>query len=99
MRHPVSERDAPLFAALVELLARCDPIGLVSIGAPADEYTSEASTITPRLAEAHSAAEVQQIVYEEFAHWFGEDVGGPPRRYVYTADEIWKLISAGKTEG
>jgi len=45
-------------------------------------------TILPRLHEAHSAAEVQQIIHEEFVHWFDADIAGPITRYGEVAEKL-----------
>jgi hypothetical protein len=55
-----------LYTNVSRLLREADPIGLIAIGAPADEYDPEVSTILPRLREAKAAGDVQKIVHEEF---------------------------------
>jgi hypothetical protein len=64
-------------------------MGLIVMGAPADEYDPEVSTILPRLCEARAAVEVQRIVYEEFVRWFGADPVGPLEDYAEVAEKIW----------
>ena len=46
------------------LLREADPMRLIVIGAPDDEYDPEVSTILPRLREAKSPDDVQRIVHE-----------------------------------
>lgn len=75
--------------ALEELLYRHDPIGLRSAGAPADEYRPEAETVSARLPEAQSEADVQRILHEEFVTWFTAEVAGDPSRYAPAAAEVW----------
>ena len=78
-----------LYAEVSRLVREADPIRLIAIGAPDDEYDVEVSTILPRLHEATSASDVHRIVYEEFVHWFDADIAGPPEIYVAVSEEIW----------
>jgi hypothetical protein len=66
-----------------------DPVG-VNFGDNTDEYNPEAGTILPRLSEAHSADNVQVIVYEEFCRWFGKDEAGNIGRYDEVSEIIWE---------
>ena len=79
-----------LYTEVSQLLREADPIRLIVIGAPDDEYDPEVSTILPRLREAKSPDDVQRIVYEEFAHWFGAEIAGPATDYVGVSEDIWK---------
>lgn len=65
------EVSAALFAA--------DPVG-INFGDNTDEYDPQTGTILPRLRGAHSADDVQVLVYEEFCRWFGKALPllGPP---------------------
>jgi hypothetical protein len=70
-----------LYTEVSRLLGKDDPIRLIAIGAPDDEYVVEVRTILPRLREAKSADEVQRIVHEKFAHWFGAEIAGSAGEY------------------
>ena len=78
-----------LYLDVSRLLREADPIGLIAIGAPDDEYDPEVSTILPRLREANAAVDVQRIVHEEFVRWFGADIAGPITGYADVAERIW----------
>lgn len=67
-----------------------DPMQLIAIGAPDDEYDPEISTILPRLKEAKSSLDVMRIVHEEFVHWFGDDMAGALSVYEAMSIEIWE---------
>jgi len=71
------------------LFREADPLGLIAIGAPDDEYDPEVSTILPRLREAKAAVDVQRIVHEEFVRWFGADLVGPLTDYAEVAEKMW----------
>ena len=68
------ERFGPLVAQFTEVLATIDPLGLVSGGAPLNEYESEAETILLGL-QGRNLGHVEQVIDAEFLHWFG----GSPR--------------------
>ena len=78
-----------IYSDVSRLLREADPIGLIAMGAPDDEYDPEVSTILPRLREANSAVDVQRIVHEEFGWWFGADIAGPITGYADVAVRIW----------
>ena len=78
-----------LYADVSRPLREADPLGLIAIGAPDDEYDPEVSTILPRLREAKTAVDVQRIVHEEFVRWFGADLVGPLTDYADVAEKIW----------
>jgi hypothetical protein len=75
------EVSAALFAA--------DPVGINS-GGNTDEYDPQAGTIIPRLREAHSADNVQVILFEEFFRWFGKESAGDIGRYEEVSEIIWE---------
>jgi hypothetical protein len=77
----LQEVSAALFAA--------DPV-CINLGGNTGEYDSEAGTILPRLREAHSADDVQVIVYEEFCRRFGNQVAGEIGRYEEVSAIIWE---------
>src|SRR5687767_15191250 len=85
-------RYQALVSAVKAALDSADPIGLLEIGAPSDEYEPEVGSIVPRVAKATNLGEVHRIVHEEFARWFGTAVAGPPDAYEAAAREIWQAV-------
>jgi hypothetical protein len=79
-----------LYTHVSRLLREADPMGLIAMGAPTDEYDPEVSTILPRLHEAKAAVDVQRIVHEEFVRWFDADLVGPLTDYAEVAEKIWE---------
>ena len=71
-----------------------DPIGLLDIGAPEDEYDLEVGTVLPRLKSAASENDVCTIIHEEFVRWFDEPTAGPKSAYKNIAREVWKNYHA-----
>lgn len=60
-----------LAAAVGRAIDDADPIGLLGMGCPGDEYSPEIGTIVPRVSKASTAGEVRRILHEEFVRWFG----------------------------
>lgn len=68
-------RHQMLVAAVDRAINEADPIGLLEIGAPADEYAPEVGTIVPRLASVERPEDVAPLLHEEFIRWFGDPIG------------------------
>jgi hypothetical protein len=79
-----------LYTEVSRLVREADPIRLIAIGAPDDEYDVEIGAILPRLCEATSAGDVHRIVHEEFVRCFDADIAGPPEIYAAMSVEIWQ---------
>lgn len=86
----LSKAFEDLRASVTRLLIDADPVNLIAIGAPKDEYDPEVGTILPRLKEATSPEDVTKIIHEEFTKWFGEDAG-PIEAYADVAEQIWNV--------
>jgi hypothetical protein len=56
------------------------------------KYQPEAETITLRLPEVSTKADLLRIVHEQFVAWFGESTAGPINRYERITSEIWALL-------
>jgi hypothetical protein len=91
-RRLVGQED--LVARLEGLLFEHDPIG-INFESNTDEYRAEAETITLRLPEARTEAELLRVIHEEFLRWFGESTAGPVARYEGIASEIWLILHGG----
>ena len=85
-------RHQVLVAAVERAINEADPIGLLEIGAPADEYAPEVGTIVPRLASVERPEDVATLLHEEFIRWFGDDTAGPPHAYEAPARRIWDAV-------
>ncbi len=81
---------ARLYQIVREIVDRLDPIGLLALGCPADEYAPEIERITQRLATAKalSLEMVQNILHETFVESFDQELAGPKDRYQEAAREI-----------
>ena len=87
-----------LFEELLELLYRHDPVGLVEIGAPKDEYWPEVESLLPRLREAASEDDLRRTIYSVFLQKFeAEETCGPESAYEEISKEIWSRFLADKS--
>ncbi len=66
-----------------------DPQGLLRMGAPEDEYLSEAEMILNSLHSVNSLEECHNLVYNVFENMFGTYVAGDKKFYLALAEEIW----------
>jgi hypothetical protein len=73
-------------------IAAADPINLLSLGAPADEYDREIDAILFRISGAHCSDDVQTIVHHEFVRFFGAETAGGRERYAAPARAIWHAV-------
>jgi hypothetical protein len=83
-----------LVAAVAHAIEQADPIGLLAMGSPADEYSCEVGTIVPRVSKASSLLEVRRIVHEEFVRWFGTEMAGAEDWYEPLAAQVWEAVLA-----
>ncbi len=81
-----------LYSEIGEILFRHDLVGIAS-EENKDEYNPEVGSILPRLKEAKSQSDVQDILYEEFMHWFGRETipDKDDGKYEKAAREIWAV--------
>lgn len=78
------------FVQLRTIVNQHDPVRLLSLGAPEDEYEPEVKTMIVQLSIEMTEAEVHDLVYQEFLSWFGtEAVLGPKDAYRSLASAIY----------
>ena len=73
--------DKQLFACVKRAVNAADPIAILRIGAPDDEYDPEIDEITHRLTECRTQAQTRATVHRVFVKWFGAGVAGPRGDY------------------
>ena len=81
-----------LVAAVASAIDEADPIGLLVLGCPGDEYSPEVGTIVPRVSKASDPAEVRRIIHEEFVRWFDASIAGPEPTYESLALRVWEAV-------
>ncbi len=102
MRETISRRDLfrrelkPLRAAVSAAIAKADPVNLLALGAPGDEYETEVAAILPRLPLARDLDGVRTIVRDVFVQFFGGETAGGPERYEEAAAAIWDALNRSR---
>jgi len=77
---------------LTRLFAKHDPCGLIGMGAPPDNYSSEAKEVLSR-PTPKTEAELGELFHQVFLYLFGhERIVGPREVYHEMAAEIWRSI-------
>ncbi len=87
-----------LYGDLTDLFCRYDPMGLVNMGAPENEYEPEVQAVLPRLKEACSMNDLRYILYEEFTTQFSVVTERSKEKLDMATEEIWKLWQTWRTE-
>ena len=87
----VRTKHGDKFMELRTIINRHDPIGLLDIGAPEDEYESEVKTIIVQLDRNMTEQQIHDLVYGEFMRWFDNDAStaGPKKAYKELAKDIY----------
>lgn len=73
------------------IVNKYDPIKLLEIGAPDDEYNPEIKKILPALQKAISVDQLHNMVYELFVYMFDKDTAGPKKNYRKLSEELYSL--------
>ena len=78
-----------IYSTIKRAIDQTDPIRLLEIGAPEDEYEPEIREIVSRVGRCKSLGEIQTLIHEVFVKWFDERIAGPKERYRAPAEAIW----------
>ncbi len=81
---------------LREIINKCDPAGLISMGAPADEYDFQIKTLIDHAGSCQSVAELAHLIYREFELSFMELTHEEHEKYKQAAAELWILTHPGE---
>lgn len=95
-RHLFKRQLHPLRNAVADAIAKADPIKLLELGAPGDEYQQEVDGILRRLGDARSQTDVRAAIHEEFESRFGADLAGIPETYDEPAAAIWMALQQAR---
>jgi hypothetical protein len=90
-----NDRYAELRRSVTAIVNAADPIGLLAIECPADEYDPEISRIIPCLAKANSLQDLHEQVYAIFVQMFDGKTAGPFAAYAQIASELWNVRGVG----
>jgi len=78
--------------AVLKVLNIHDPVGLIADGAPDNEYEYQQAAIVRKLPNCRSILETQQMLHDEFCHWFNPEKAGPIDKYRIPATELYRLL-------
>lgn len=73
-----------------EAVDKYDPIGLLKMGCPRDEYNIEIKDIVANISKCENVKELQKLVYKTFIKWFSKDIAGENNAYEEIARHIWQ---------
>jgi hypothetical protein len=90
-RERIQEAHGELGLAVLDLLARHDPLDIISEANPA-EYEPVLHTLLPWLQAARCPDDLQRIAHEAVTLWLGAVNAGPESAYVALGHEPWKAM-------
>lgn len=88
-RESVLQVHGKLGLELLDILARHDPLRIVTGANPA-EYEPVVRTMLPRLRAARCVEDAQRLVLEELVHWLGEFPDGQKSSCCQLGVEVWE---------
>ena len=71
-----------------------DPIGLISMGTPHDEYDPEVKEIVRKISKAGGVEKLQNLVHKTFVEFFGAEIAKSKYKYKKLASNIFNRIRA-----
>ena len=83
--------DPNFLEQVTALLNWHDPVNLISMGSPVDEYDPERNAIVQRMLGCRSPKALQKILEEEFEYWFGAELLDPQFDISALASDIFNL--------
>lgn len=81
---------------LIDLFNEHDPQGLISMGAPPDEYESEIRMVMERVGQITSIRTAQDVLYQVFVEMFDKKLAGTPAVYTPLASDLYQLLKQSK---
>ncbi|OGE29496.1 hypothetical protein A2867_00815 [Candidatus Daviesbacteria bacterium RIFCSPHIGHO2_01_FULL_40_11] len=84
-------KTASLHAKITGLVNTYDPIHLLSMGCPEDEYNGEVKRIIRGLKKASNPEQLCNLLHGIFVDMFDERLAGPKENYQQLAIDLFKL--------
>lgn len=82
---------SPELLELRNIVNKVDPINLIRIGCPDDEYDGEAHEILGLIPEAKSLEQLTELIHAVFVKWFDEEMARHIVKYQKIAEQIWLM--------
>ena len=89
---PQSDKNHNLENLIRAEINEADPIGLLSIGAPKDEYGLEVKEIGKKIGLVKNKKEIEDLIYTIFVKMFGSKIAGEKEKYATLAANIFRKI-------
>ena len=80
-------------ANLRDVFNQHDPIRLIAIGAPEDEYDLERGVIAAKLTHCGNVDDVHTMVYKVFCEYFDAATAGSREAYRPLAEHLWDTLA------
>lgn len=93
----MKQRD--LEKVLREEINRADPIGLISLGAPADEYVIEVRKIEQGFNKIRNGKALEEFIYKTFVEMFDAKLAGPKSVYLKLSNRIYRRLKTQADAG
>lgn len=74
-----------------KIINKYDPIHLIGMGCPVDEYDGEVRRILDALDKVNSPKELSDLIHKIFVKMFFKEIAGPKENYQKLASELYKL--------
>ena len=84
-----------LRAIVKQAIDQADPIGLLAIGCPDDEYDSEINQVLTYVTAYADPASLGQRIHQTFIKMFDERIAGPPEVHHHIARQILEGLEEG----
>ena len=91
MQLKLTKEYKEVFLKIRELINEVDPIGLIALSAPEDEYDLEIGDIIIKLKSCSDESEVTEMVFDVFKKWFGNDNAGDYSLYQPIGQQLCQL--------
>ncbi len=80
----------PEFLGLRNIINKIDPIGLISLHCPDDEYDPEVNEILKIIPDSRSVQQLADMIHSVFIKWFDPQLAKNYEDYHRIAELIWE---------
>ncbi len=81
----------PLEEQVLQILNKHDPLKIIAMGAPLDEYIDEARDLTNLIGTAKDQEAMHMSVYTVFVSYFGVQMAGARKDYQKISEELYAI--------
>lgn len=81
-----------IYKVVKQLINATDPIGLLALGCPDDEYESEINDIAEQVGDCCTVTEIEDLLHQTFVKWFDEAIAGDRKVYLGMAKQLHQAL-------